>query len=320
MLNAANTPETARAKRGAIPDTDAALARLSTSAKLSALAPADLVIEAVYEDLEVKKSVFRDLDIVARPDAILATNTSYLDVDEIAAVLADPSRAIGLHFFSPAHIMKLLEIVLPEQVADDVVATAAALSKKLGKIGVFAGVCDGFIGNRIMSAYRQEADYLLEDGASPADVDAAMRDFGFAMGVFEMQDLAGLDIAWAMRKRRAETRDPYERYVQIADRLCEAGRFGRKSEAGWYDYDGGKAEPSDIVAQVIAQERAKKGLDLTEISAEDILVRLRTRIAQEAEAILAEGIAASLEDIDVVMANGYGYPRWQGSVIGPQNT
>ena len=206
--------------------------RFSTNDRYDCLDQADLVIEAVFEDMAVKKSVFAELERHTRADAILATNTSYLDINEIAATVKEPSRVIGLHFFSPAHVMKILEIVLPDAVADDVVATGAALAKRLRKTGVLSGVCDGFIGNRIMSAYRREADYLIEDGALPWAVDAAMREFGFPIGVFEMQDLAGLDIAWAMRKRRAATRNPEERYVEVADRLCEAGRFGRKTGQG----------------------------------------------------------------------------------------
>jgi len=302
---------TASAERGLVPDLDATLSRFETGANLDQVADADLVIEAVFEDMHVKKSLFSELDRVTSPEAVLATNTSYLDVNEIASVLKDPSRAIGLHFFSPAHIMKLLEIVLPDRVADDVVATGAALSKRLGKIGVFSGVCEGFIGNRIMSAYRQEADFLVEEGASPKEVDTAMRAFGFAMGVFEMQDLAGLDIAWAMRKRWATSGTPSERYVRVADRLCEAGRFGRKTGAGWYDYTDTGAEHSEFVAQVIEEERAAKGIRPRGFGAEEIMRRLRTRMSDEAVAILAEGISASAEDIDVVMVNGYGYPRWR---------
>jgi len=305
---------TASAKRGLVPDLDVTLSRFQTGAELDDLTDTDLVIEAVFEDMHVKKSLFAELDLVTKPEAVLATNTSYLDVNEIASVLNDPSRAIGLHFFSPAHIMKLLEIVLPDRVADDVVATGAALSKRLGKIGVFSGVCEGFIGNRIMSAYRQEADFLIEEGASPQEVDAAMRAFGFAMGVFEMQDLAGLDIAWAMRKRRAASPTPSERYVRAADRLCEAGRFGRKTGAGWYDYTDRGAEPSGFVARVIEEERAAKGITPRVFGAEEIMRRLRTRMSNEAAAVLAEGISASAEDIDVVMVNGYGYPRWRSGL------
>ncbi len=304
----------ASAERGLVPDPDATLSLFGTGSNLDELADADLVIEAVFEDMHVKKSLFSELDRVTNPEAVLATNTSYLDVNEIASVLKDPSRAIGLHFFSPAHIMKLLEIVLPDRVADHVVATGAALSKRLGKIGVFSGVCEGFIGNRIMSAYRQEADFLIEEGASPQEVDAAMRAFGFAMGVFEMQDLAGLDIAWAMRKRQAASRAPSERYVRIADRLCAAGRFGRKTGAGWYDYTDKGAEHSKFVAQIIEEECAAKGITRRRFGAEEIMQRLRTRMSDEAAAVLAEGISAAAEDIDVVMVNGYGYPRWRGGL------
>ena len=194
------------------------------------------MIEAVFEDMEVKRAVFAELDRATRPGAILATNTSYLDVNAIAAAVRDPGRVVGLHFFSPAHVMKLLEVIRTDSVRDDVLATALAFARDLGKIPVPAGVCDGFIGNRIMSVYRRECDYMVEDGALPQQVDEAMTAFGFPMGIFAMQDLAGLDIAWAMRKRRASTRHPSERYVAIADRLCELGRLGRKTGAGWYDY------------------------------------------------------------------------------------
>ena len=303
------------AERGLLVDLDATFARFDAATDDSALADVDLVIEAVFEEMEVKKQVFRRLDAVTRPDAILATNTSYLDVTEIAAGLRDPSRVIGLHFFSPAHIMKLLEIVLPAGVADDVVATAAHLSKTLGKIGVFAGVCDGFIGNRIMSAYRTEADRLLIDGASPEQVDAAMRDYGFPMGLFEMQDLAGLDIAWAMRKRRLAEGLSGEGYIRIADRLCEQGRFGRKTDAGWYDYTDGKATPSDAVTAIIAEERQAMGVAGAVFETKDVMPRILGAMVQEAEAVLAAGIARSAADIDVVMVNGYGFPRWKGGPL-----
>ena len=291
---------------------DAALSRFQAATDYSELAGEDLVIEAVFEDMQVKKQVFARLDEVCAPDAVIATNTSYLDVDELAATLRDPSRAIGLHFFSPAHVMKLLEIVLPERVADDVVATGAALARRLGKIGVLAGVCDGFIGNRIMSAYRREADYLLEDGATPSEVDAAMTGFGFAMGVFAMQDLAGLDIAWAMRKRRAATRDPSERYVAIADRLCQAGRFGRKTGAGWYDYVDGKARSAPTVTEIIASERRRAGITPRPFDPEEIMQRLLAAMQSEGQNVLDEGIARNAGDIDVTMINGYGFPRWRG--------
>ncbi len=279
----------------------------------SALGTADLVIEAVFEDMAVKKDVFTQLDAATKPDAVLATNTSYLDIAEIAEAVADPSRVLGLHFFSPAYIMKLLEIVHPPKVADDVLATGFALAKRLGKIAVPAGVCDGFIGNRIMSAYRRECDYMLEDGALPQDVDAAMRDFGFAMGVFAMQDMAGLDIAWAMRKRQAATRPADMRYVDIPDQLCELGRFGRKTGAGWYDYSSDpKGAPDPLVEGIITKASADKGITRVPLSADEIMGRIIGVMQSEGRKILDEGIAQTPEAIDVVMVNGYGFPRWRG--------
>ena len=300
------------AKRGLLPDLGAVVARFQTSTDDAALADADLVIEAVFEDMEVKKQVFARLDQVTKPDTILATNTSYLDVNAIAGVLSDPSRAIGLHFFSPAHIMKLLEIVLPDAVAEDVVATAATLSRSLGKIGVLSGVCDGFIGNRIMSAYRAEADRLLIDGASPYQVDGAMRGYGFPVGVFEMQDMAGLDIAWAMRKRRLSEGRMTGAHIRIADRLCEMGRFGQKTGAGWYDHADGTARPSDVVMSIIAEERQAMGAAGHAFATEDVMPRILGAMTREAENVLAEGIARTADDIDVVMVNGYSFPRWKG--------
>ena len=277
-----------------------------------ALHDTDLIIEAVFEDMAVKKEVFSELDKAARSDAILATNTSYLDVNEIAECMKDPSRVVGLHFFSPAHIMKLLEIVLPQNVADDVVATAAAFSKTLRKMPVLSGVCDGFIANRIMSSYRKEADFLIEDGALPWEVDKAMRDFGYGMGIFEMQDLAGLDIGWANRKRLAPFRDPSERYVAIADRLCELGRFGRKTGSGWYNYETGKAVPDPDVEEIIAKEREKKQIEKQFLSADDIMNRILNAMQLEAQKVLNEGIAYQASDIDVAIINGYGFPRYKG--------
>ena len=232
------------------------------------LGNADLVIEAVFEDMNVKKQVFARIEAAARPEAVLATNTSYLDVNEIAAGLDNPARAVGLHFFSPAHIMKLLEIVVPESVGDETLATAVSFAKGLRKIPVLAGVCDGFIANRIMSAYRREAEYMIEDGAMPWDVDAAMVDFGLPMGIFQMGDLAGLDISWAMRKRQAATRDPAQRYVDVGDKLCEMGRFGRKTGRGYYLYqDGSKGAPDPEVEALIRAESDRKGITRKPMSA-----------------------------------------------------
>ncbi len=286
---------------------------LEGSVEYAALSDADLVIEAVFEDLAVKREVFSRLDTVTRPDAVLATNTSYLDIGEIAEAVADPSRVLGLHFFSPAYIMKLLEIVHPPKVADDVLATGFALAKRLGKIAVPAGVCDGFIANRMMSAYRRECDYMLEDGALPQEVDAAMVAFGFPMGIFAMQDLAGLDIAWAMRKRQAASRATGMRYVDIADRLCEMGRFGRKAGKGWYDYsDNPKGAIDQGVEELILSESARKGITRKVITSEKIMERILGVMRLEGQNILDEGIAESADAINVVMVNGYGFPRWLG--------
>jgi len=301
--------------RGVIDDAGhaARLDRLSGATDYAALAGADLVIEAVFEDLEVKRAVFADFDRATRPDAILATNTSYLDVNRIADAVRDPGRVVGLHFFSPAHVMKLVEVIRPERVRDDVLATALAFARDLGKIPVPTGVCDGFIGNRIMSVYRRECDYMLEDGALPQQIDAAMTGFGFPMGVFAMQDLAGLDIAWAMRRRRARMRPASERYVAIADRLCEMGRLGRKTGAGWYDYaEDGSPRPSPVTERVVLEEAAARGISRRGFSDGEIMSRILEVMQSEGRAILAEGIAASAEAIDVVMINGYGFPRWRG--------
>ncbi|HVL20738.1 MAG TPA: 3-hydroxyacyl-CoA dehydrogenase NAD-binding domain-containing protein [Amaricoccus sp.] len=290
----------------------AALARLSGATDYAALGAADLVIEAVFEDMDVKRAVFAELDRVTRAEAILASNTSYLDVNAIATAVADPGRVVGLHFFSPAHVMKLVEVIRTDAVRPEVLATALGLARALGKVPVPSGVCDGFIGNRIMSAYRREADYMLEDGALPQDVDAAMLAFGFPMGVFAMQDLAGLDIAWAMRQRRAATRPASERYVAIADKLCELGRLGRKTEAGWYDYVEGTPTPSSVTEAIILGESERRGILRRAIPAEEIMARILAVMQAEGRAILAEGIAASPEAIDVVMANGYGFPKAKG--------
>ena len=287
-------------------------ARLRTGTDFGMLGDADLVIEAVFEDMVVKRAVFERLDGAA-PRAVLASNTSYLDVGALAAATAEPARIIGLHFFSPAHVMRLLEVVVPETASGEAVATGLALARRLGKIAVPAGVCDGFIGNRIMAAYRHEADCMIEDGALPHEVDAAMRDFGFPMGLYQVQDLAGLDIAWAMRKRRAATRPVGHRYVAIADRICERGWLGRKAGRGWYDYrsdPAGEVDPS--VTAIIEDEAARHGIARRSISAGEIMDRLLRVMQAEGRAVLAEGIADSAEAIDVVMVNGYGFPRWRG--------
>lgn len=287
-------------------------AAFAASADYADLASADLIIEAVFEDMDVKKAVFGELDKVARPNAILASNTSYLDVGEIAASTKDPSRVIGLHFFSPAHIMKLLEVIHHPAAADDVLATGFALGKAMRKITVPAGVCDGFIANRIMSAYRDEGDYMLEDGALPWQIDAAMNAFGFPMGLYEMQDMAGLEIGWANRKRQAATRDPNLRYVDIGDRICEQGHYGKKTGQGWYLYQDGKPLPNPEVEAMIVETSKAKGIARQEFTSDMIMDRILKVIQAEGEKILAEGIAASPEAIDVAMVNGFSFPRWRG--------
>lgn len=289
-----------------------AAGRLRSTATYADLASADLVIEAAFEDMNVKQEIFRALDKATKPDAILASNTSYLDVGAIAQVTARPQKVIGLHFFSPAHIMKLLEVVVPEGAAPETVATGFALGRKLGKITVRARVCDGFIGNRILSAYRKQAEYLMEDGASPAEIDAAFRQFGLPMGVFEMQDMAGLDIIWANRKALAPRRDPEERYVRIVDLICESGRFGRKTGSGYYTYAGKAPLPDDDTLAIIAEERRRKGIEPRHFTADQIMDRILLAMINEGARILDEGIALRSGDIDVVMVNGYGFPRWRG--------
>jgi 3-hydroxyacyl-CoA dehydrogenase len=291
----------------------ARLGRIDATDDWSQLAGVDLVIEAAFEDMAVKTEIFRRLDGLVRPGAVLATNTSYLDIDAIAAATRRPQDVIGLHFFSPAHIMKLLEVVRARATAPDVVATALALAKSIGKQAVVAGNCDGFIGNRIYAVYRRHAEYLVEDGASPEMVDAALEAYGFAMGIFAVSDLSGLDIAFAMRKRRAATRDPKERYVAIPDRLCEAGRLGRKTGAGWYAYDAAGTKRLDpVTTDVIAAERTAKGITPRHFTPEQIQRRLLAMMANEGAKALAEGIALRASDIDVAFGNGYGFPRLKG--------
>ena len=292
----------------------AVMARYIGSTNYADIAQVDLVIEAVFEDIEVKKAVFRELDRVCKPGAVLATNTSYLDIDAIAASTSRPQDVIGLHFFSPANIMKLLEIVVPAKVAADVVATAFELAKKLKKVPVRAGVCDGFIGNRILAVYKQAADYLMEDGASPYEIDAAVRGFGFAMGPFQVTDLAGGDIGWATRKRRAATRDPKARYVEIADRICERGWFGQKTGRGFYLYPEGArvGQPDPEVLAIVDAERAKKGITPRSFSADEIMRRYMAAMVNEGAKVVAEGIALRPLDVDVTFVAGYGFPRHRG--------
>jgi 3-hydroxyacyl-CoA dehydrogenase len=285
---------------------------LTVTADAQMLARADLVIEAVFDDLTIKTELFLRLDGIVRADAILATNTSYLDPNAIAATTAHPERIVGLHFFSPANIMRLLEVVNCEKTAPDVLASALAFAKRLGKLPIVCGVTEGFIGNRIFSAYRREAEFMVEDGASPHEIDAALEAYGFPMGLFAVYDMAGLEIAWARRKRQAATRDPNARYVVIADQLCEAGRFGQKAGRGWYAYPDGKRTVDPEVTAMIEAVRAEKGIMPQRFTADEITARLLKAMADEGEALLAEGIAARASDIDLVMINGYGFPSHKG--------
>lgn len=291
---------------------------LSTTLSYDDLGDADLIIEAVFEEMGVKKAVFTELDRVAKPGAILASNTSTLDVDQIADFTKRPEDVIGLHFFSPANVMKLLEIVRGAKTAKDVLATSIQLGRKIGKKPVVSGVCDGFIGNRMLYTYRAAADALVLAGAAPWDVDKALENFGFAMGPFRVGDLAGLDIGWAVRKRKAaENPDvPYE--PVMADVLCEAGRFGQKTAMGWYKYEAGNRTPiiDPFVEQVVADFRASKGVTPRQISEKEIVEQCIYALANEGAKILEEGIALRASDIDIVYLNGYGFPAHRG---GPMN-
>jgi 3-hydroxyacyl-CoA dehydrogenase len=287
---------------------------------------ADLVIEAVFEDYGVKESVFKKLDAVARAGAILATNTSTLDVNRIAAITQRPQDVVGLHFFSPANVMKLLEVVRGAKTSKDVLVTVMGLSAKIGKTAVVAGVCDGFIGNRMLEPYFRQAGFLLDEGALPQQVDRAIEAFGFAMGPFRVSDLAGNDISWAIRKRHYVER-PEVKYSKTADLLCEQGRFGQKTGAGWYDYKPGDrtAYPSKQVEELILGHSRTLKLDRRAITDEEIVGRLVYSLVNEGAKILEEDIAARASDIDIVYLNGYGFPLWRGGpmlyadMVGPYN-
>ena len=274
----------------------------------------DIIVEAVFEQMDVKQEVFRKIDAVAKPGAILATNTSTLDIDQIAAVTKRPQDVIGLHFFSPANVMRLLEIVRGAKTAKDVIATSMKLARTIKKVGVLVGVCDGFVGNRMVHAYFREAGFLLEEGALPQQVDRVLEDFGFAMGPFRVGDLAGLDIGWAIRKRQAATRNPNERYTKIGDLICERGRFGQKTGAGYYKYEAGnrKPIPDPEIEALIVQASKDAGIARREISDQEILERCLYQLVNTGAKILEEGIAQRASDIDIVYLFGYGYPRFRG--------
>lgn len=282
-----------------------------------AVAGAELVIDAVFEDLEVKRTLFRSLDRHAPAEAILASNTSYLDLDDIGSVVADPSRVVGLHFFNPAHLNRLVEVVETASTSPAVMATMAKVVQRLGKTGIRARVGEGFVANRIYAAYRAQCEFLVEDGCSPEQVDKALTDFGFAMGPFAVADMSGLDIAWARRNRLAANRAPEQRYVAIPDRLCEAGRLGRKTGAGWYDYPEGvrNGVPAPEVEELIAIERAHKGIEPRTIDDETIVRRVVGAMVTEAVGAVAAGVAAQASDIDLALVSGFAFPRHHGGPL-----
>jgi 3-hydroxyacyl-CoA dehydrogenase len=296
---------------------DQRMALLSTTLSYDDLKDADMVIEAVFEEMGVKEQVFKELDRVMKPGAILASNTSTLDVNKIASFTKRPQDVVGMHFFSPANVMKLLEVIRGEKTAKDVLATVMAVSKKIKKTAVVSGVCDGFIGNRMIEQYGRQGGFLLDEGCTPAQVDKAMEKFGMAMGPFRMGDLAGNDIGWAIRKRRYQEK-PDMKYSKTADLLCEKGRFGQKTGAGWYDYVPGKRDaiPNAEVVKMIEDHRASLGITPRKISDEEIVQRLVYALVNEAAHILEEGIASKASDIDMVYLMGYGFPIYRG---GPMN-
>lgn len=295
---------------------EAARQRLVIGASLEHLAGCDLIVEAIVEDMAAKTSLFAALDRLAGQETILASNTSYLDIDTIASATQRAGKVIGLHFFSPAHIMKLVEVIVGRESADKSVATGLAFARSIGKLPVEAGNGFGFIGNRIYAAYRASCEFMLEDGALPHEIDKALEAFGFAMGPFAVSDMSGLDIAWRMRRQRMASLPPGARYVHIPDRLCEQGRFGRKTDAGYYRYDesGGRLRDPEVEA-LIVEISGKKGISRRALGEDEIQSRALAAIVNESALLIEEGIAFAPSDIDVVMVNGYGFPRWLGGPL-----
>ncbi|HEX2491636.1 MAG TPA: 3-hydroxyacyl-CoA dehydrogenase NAD-binding domain-containing protein [Blastocatellia bacterium] len=274
---------------------------------------ADIITEAVFEGMELKKQVFGELDKIAKRGAILASNTSTLNIDEIASATSRPEFVIGHHYFSPANVMRLLEIVRGKATSKEVVATSMALSKRLKKVGALVGNCYGFVGNRMLHQYGREAQFLVEEGAAPEDVDGALYKFGMAMGPLAVGDLAGLDVGWRIRKEHAHLQKPGVRYPKVADRLCEMGRYGQKTGAGWYKYDENRNRiPDPEVGALIEQVAAEQGLKRRAITEEEIIERTQYALINEGAKILEEGIALRAVDIDIIYINGYGYPAWRG--------
>ncbi|MGM4963046.1 3-hydroxyacyl-CoA dehydrogenase NAD-binding domain-containing protein [Tardiphaga sp. 1201_B9_N1_1] len=295
-------------------DVKARISRITPTTDLGLLARCDLVIEAIFEDLDAKLEMFRQLDAICKPEAVLATNTSRLDVNVIASSTRRPEAVIGLHFFSPANVMRLLEIVRAEKTAPWAIETSLTVASKIGKTPVVVGVCEGFVGNRMLTAYWREAGFLLEEGASPSQIDQALQNFGMAMGPLAMADLAGMDINWATRKRLAPTRPKHLRYSKVADRICEAGRFGQKTGAGYYRYANGSRTPipDPIVDKIIGDCAQEAGIERRAISDQEIVDRAIFALVNEGAYILEDGIAQRASDIDLVYVNGYGFPALRG--------
>ncbi|VVD66037.1 3-hydroxyacyl-CoA dehydrogenase NAD-binding domain-containing protein [Pandoraea soli] len=301
--------------RGKLTADDAQMrqARIHGSTDFASVADADLIVEAVFEEMAIKQIVFRELDKVAKPGAILASNTSTLDLDALAATTSRAQDVVGMHFFSPANVMRLLEVVRGAQTGKDVLATVMKLAKRIGKLAVVARVCDGFIGNRMLEPYFKQSQWMVEQGATPAQIDAAIERFGFAMGPFRTSDLAGNDVSWAIRKRR-HAEHPGIVYPKIADVVCEAGRFGQKTHAGWYDYAEGDRSPRESakVGQMIDDYRKANDIAPRPFSEDEIVDRLVYALVNEGAKVLADGTAARASDIDMVYLNGYGFPLWRG--------
>ena len=308
-----NYENTAKKGRMTMDEVEQRMALITPTLSYDALAQADIVVEAVFEDMSVKETVFKQLDAVMKPGAILASNTSTLDVNQIASFTQRPQDVIGTHFFSPANVMKLLEIVRGTKTGKDVLATTMKLAKTIKKIGVVSGVCDGFIGNRMIEQYSRQAGFLLEEGASPEQVDKAIEKIGFAMGPFRMGDLAGNDVGWYIRKRRYIEK-PNVRYSKTADLICEQGRFGQKTSAGWYDYKAGDRTPypSPLVQSSLEQHRKDLGITSRQIGDDEIVERLMYALVNEGAYILEEGIAMRAVDIDMIYMSGYGVPSYLG--------
>ena len=309
-----NYEATAAKGRIAAADVETRMGLIEPTTDYGRIAAADIVVEAVFEEMDIKKEVFRKIDGIARDGAILATNTSTLDVNEIAAVTRRPEAVIGMHFFSPANVMRLLENVRGEKSAPGTIATAMAVGKRIGKVPVLVGVCDGFVGNRMLAHYGRQAHDMIIEGALPQQVDGALYEFGLAMGPFAMGDLAGLDVGWRIRKRRMAELGLNRSDDPVGDALCEKGRYGQKTGAGWYRYDKGSRAPRpdpEVEAMIVA-ESERRGVARREIGAGEIVERCMYQLVNEGAEILEEGIALRAGDIDAIYANGYGFPRWRG--------